>query len=61
MRRMTFGQKLLADFLGNLPLQCGNNLLLLALSHASHAEIRPHRTLVGPILDQLRQIGVVAR
>src|SRR5690606_27715766 len=59
MRRMALGQKFLADLVGDLALERGDNLLFAGVSHASHAEIRPHVARIGPFAKQLDQRIVV--
>src|SRR3546814_16046522 len=53
MRRMALGQKLLADLVGDLALERGDDLLFMGVSHASPAEIRSHVARIGPFAEQI--------
>jgi hypothetical protein len=61
MGRMTLCEKFPADFLGNFALDRGGGVRLAAITHASHAELGPDRPLVGPLVHELHQPGIVLR
>src|SRR3546814_13999530 len=56
VRRMALGQKFLADLVGDLALERGGDLFFVGISHASHAEIRPHVARIGPRSEE-RRVG----